>query len=862
MLEILLLKVVVGCELGYQFSECLDTGRDVLFYWKDFCQETLPDPIRGFPCDFQCNAGSKLALLEGRSFGCEKCPPNTYNIGGGVSVHEGEWEQKLELFRKACWSFGWFGWQTNTNCNNWTVQEGSVLSGKGISDTYVDSELHYLAELKKPGSLKVGYRLRNNQEGEFYLNVDSENYIKDTSNGDEDWRYSDIYLLEGFHKIVVGYAYLHSNSSGQFAEIKDFELRGTEYAALVCEPCKSGFSQAGSDSCSHCPVNTYYDKSLNLCKACPEGKYSLGEANSVNECKNKQPCTEKDYYYTYTPCINHTRNIEYHWKEPFICNNQTGVQKPSTLYSQECPNCSEGEFETNQGQVYECLPCAEGTFKDQNGTCLACPSGHFAPKFKNFSDWQSDLSYFNSSCTLASGDPCKVSSGWESSVTGLTSAREPLASSTLSVLVAVPQGPAEISFSFKVLSGHLYFFVGDTLNLTFAESKVVNQTLEEGQTQLKWKCQEGDCIIDWISLEGSNIGGARKCLECPSGSVSSKPKSYCDWCSRGQGSNSNKTECLECSEKEYSRERTNCKRCPEHSLSDSNHTVCLLEEETKLSNGTYFIKRLSGVKQQDSQLYSGYWEGICQREKLSLYCHNTFYGPIYGDENYFYLSVGNPSSISMPSYYSPVDSDPQAYAFGVFDKEKVDHSSLNSSETCIEDSSKVVLNTGSKMSLIEEHSEGFTLYYSEGYPCQGVSKRFSTEINFICDKAAGEGWPEYKGQALCNIVFEWRSRYACKLCTEETLQEVKGLCRGGYRTVSLTEGEHCIQKLTEFTSWQEECSVTKEVMKTWPVVLGVGVLGLMFLGVGILVLCVWRIRKRYQRLIEYRMEDRNSENIS
>jgi hypothetical protein len=55
------------------------------------------------------------------------------------------------------------------------------------------------------------------------------------------------------------------------------------------------------------------------------------------------------------------------------------------------------------------------------------------------------------------------------------------------------------------------------------------------------------------------------------------------------------------------------------------------------------------------------------RERLQLFCHETFYGPIHGEDNFFYLSVLNPGPFDLPSY-DKLDALHTGYAYGVINK--------------------------------------------------------------------------------------------------------------------------------------------------------------------------------------------------
>lgn len=93
--------------------------------------------------------------------------------------------------------------------------------------------------------------------------------------------------------------------------------------------------------------------------------------------------------------------------------------------------------------------------------------------------------------------------------------------------------------------------------------------------------------------------------------------------------------------------------------------MCVGDEMLTFENEMFNLQNITGI----TSGVEGYSSGICARKKLELYCHDTFYGPIPGSENFFYLSLLNPSVPNLPNYYKYDNITWPYYAIGVLDSE-------------------------------------------------------------------------------------------------------------------------------------------------------------------------------------------------
>jgi hypothetical protein len=175
----------------------------------------------------------------------------------------------------------------------------------------------------------------------------------------------------------------------------------------------------------------------------------------------------------------------------------------------------------------------------------------------------------------------------------------------------------------------------------------------------------------------------------------------------------------------------------------------------------------------------------------------------------------------------------------------------------VSDFEKMIVNLGSRVEFIDKTKDGFTVRYSDGAACSLDSDdTFKTDIAFVCDKNEGDGWPMFIHREKCKYVFRWRTAFACKICAEEDMVKIEGNCLDGERTISLVEGPQCIVlNGTSYTEHTEECSVTSELMKSWPIIIGLIALVFLLILAVIFFYCFCRIKNKYNQLLEDRDDE-------
>jgi len=82
------------------------------------------------------------------------------------------------------------------------------------------------------------------------------------------------------------------------------------------------------------------------------------------------------------------------------------------------------------------------------------------------------------------------------------------------------------------------------------------------------------------------------------------------------------------------------------------------------------------------------------------------------------------------------------------------------------------------------------------------------------------------------------------------MKRVKGSCIKGFRKVSLVAGDECIINGTLTENFEESCSVTRELIKTWIVICGIMGIVLLFMASLTFLFCFCRVKSRYTKLLE------------
>ena len=410
-------------------------------------------------------------------------------------------------------------------------------------------------------------------------------------------------------------------------------------------------------------------------------------------------------------------------------------------------------------------------------------------------------------------------------------------------------------------ASNLSFYINDVLQVSYSSdtSQVISALfpLSPGHHVLKWSYKHSASVragayIHWIALSGVGEGGAPECRKCPTGTYSQTGASSCLTCAAGTTSSTDMSKCVNCRWFEYNDIVGNpagCMMCPNYTMASSDHMSCV--GKTNISSEfDYSLRPFTELGVTGSPL-------LCDRGRFKHRCQGPFFGPIIDNEKYFFVSVAQAGLYSHSSY-SRLDNLTMGYAFGIIEKKDlpVKLSDLNMpDEVCVADYSKMVVNLGTRIQEMTFSDSGFTVTYSGGALCHKANNtHFSSVVHFHCNKAAGDGWPLLLYVSNCEYHFTWDSRLACHLCKQGELNLVTGRCVENRRYSFYEEGEKCLYPSAGVLLHMEECSETRDLVKTWPFILAAGAAVFLLLVVTALMWICCKRKRQYERLIEYREE--------
>ena len=873
-------RVCAPAELDIQLTHCLSNStRSALFSPKAAC--TAPPPQADLSCALVCGPGLYLGYdREARKSKCETCPANSYSKGGGVRFagREGMWTKLQDHFITYCYITELFTWLFRTDCESWTpTNDGSELvSGNTSRRAWVQSELVYYAQIVKPGNLTIEYRKKSRMyegvpNGVFAVFVNEEIVLFDETLALDVYKRAELPLSPGIVEIVVQYEKYNAVGFEDLdAHIGLIEITGTHANALECAKCLGGYSAPGAQDCLPCAQNSYFDGTK--CTSCPAGYYSLEGSQGLEDCRAKQPCKSTDYREEFTGCTEGRSTRNYMWIQPHICDEAKGEALPTPVLNQPCDLCSPGYFHSPlspSSLETTCTPCPSGTAVTETNTtittCEACSPGTFASRVLNLTQWIPLPPQVSNDCRPYTGEVCTETTGWLYTSTGLTSGNELTANVylTLGIYTAIVEKEAYFEFSWSM--GREYGSNSRLVVEIDGITQLILNTVEFQRVSQHFRLSRGSrvirlvyhhnsskagsewCLIHWVAIKGSDTGGAPTCKECAYGHYSTAKMANCTECPAGSTSNAEKTACETCPGNAYNDiagNRDGCMPCPLYTVPYSDHTYCIGQANITANQTVYAIGNLTGIGKK----------GLCTEEKFALSCLGSFYGPIRAKNSDFYISVLNPAALHL-DMYANYDQLPIGYAYGLIPKGNL---SLSGSQLkvpdspCLSDSSKFLVNLGSRIDSVLPSPQGLNISYINGSKC-GKSGNYSLTLSLKCDKTESEGFPEFHSEVGCNYQFLWRSRLACPVCSKADMSEIRSPCTDGVRYIYYVEGRSCIVRADlQMLYFIESCSAIGETMNTTAALIIISiVLGLLLLTLVVLG-CFCQVNRKYRLLLEHR----------
>jgi len=742
-------------DIGHFYTPCLGGKRDLIYYWKmgHDCRGgvSLPDNIVGRPCPITCGAG--LRLPPGGS-ACESCRPGYYTLGNGRRINSWyEWPEDLS-FQTWCEEMLFGTRIPPSRCAGWKLNGTYVESG--IAGRWgISSVLRLEVQLVVSGYIAFLAQVDAEQGfDKFYFRMDDNPRLWiDNSVTPQLWKFN---LTAGIHIFEWRFTKDYFIDRGaDRAAIWMIELGGISFAEETCNPCVPGTfnDRVGSSDCLQCPANTYNNVSASTrCYACPDTHYSYPGSTT---CTLRLPCTTRDYEAYYSECEEgNVRTKFYRWLEPMICNPNSGVQLPPPQYNQTCAPCNPGERRSGHNCVY----CEEGSMSvgGPTATCQRCPAGTYAPKKRSFSSWNRWPE--NSTLFCATG-PCgtmwrlredHADSGTNhgaNAAVGFALAPVVMKESGTFTINATLTCVAYCNFNIYVNQSLYAFWWADWTRGTVKMNSTFN--LRAGTHDVAFiyrhytsNNEAGNAKIYTISFTGVRDGGATECVACPVGTYSTEGVSVCTPCSVGTYADRlNSTQCSPCPANTYQNDvgQKECKPCGTNTYTPPGAAFCSDNNCTFIMNDTvYYLGNLTKT--------------------------NGAYGPLVDGTNAYYLNVCSRNSTCT-------------------DRRGI---SLNSYACEVGVNETVSLGTVVSYYPLESPSEeGLVMRLTDGTRgrCSNLNgtKPREANITFICDPLAGSGTPTIVSvnDTLCSYNFEWRSVFACPLCTERHYSSQLTVCQNG-----------------------------------------------------------------------------------
>ena len=859
MIWLLFLQTCLSCEYSKEFTEC-SQGSLAVVITPSNCTDSSISVIPGLSCIFECPAGTYLDYDESlHSLTCTLCEAGTFSIGGGTRISS--WNSLSMLnFQSYCWVMKTTGWTMNTDCWGWhSNSDAALVSGSASINQWYETDLVFYPSIVKPGSLKVTYRKETTDYegwslGDFYIFVDDNLLYFDYNSDTPHWVTVTIQLEVGLHSVQLVFDKFVTDQVSE-VQIKEIQVRGTEYSSADCEACSIGYSAGGSDECTVCDIGSFLNGTQ--CSSCPPGFLSKPGSLSQADCFRLQACTSEGYGYIYSPCEEGRMTKVFQWNDPLLCDN-SGLSLPSNEQA-ACRACPTGMY--YEGQA--CTACPTGSFitaTDYGEVCTVCAPGNYAPKLSEYTDWVEVPLQFNPYCVSAKLTSCPFA--WEPRGTYLATSPVyiPFSQVGISTKAVISEQDSFVDYEYSVSGAYVkfsFYIDGVEVNTTVGEADGhFVQAVSAGSHSFKWVCYHLDyeneaCRISRILITGTADGGSSSCRPCRPGFYSSVATDYCAACQSGFTSSSDLTMCLPCTGNTYSNRPGPCSDCPEGTNANTQHTECVAGSSLEIDSARFMAGNLTGVD-GDIPYY-------CTLDRFKTYCYQTFYGPSRGNNSYFYISVLNPSFISMPSYIQA--SDMNSYAFGVIDIDQLtvfEQEILKPNDTCGQDYSRIIVNLGSEVESVTKTYMGFNVTYVNGDRCT-PDENFSINIMFQCDKFELEGWPTYLETIGCRHEFYWPTVHACEICTDSMLVPSQGVCSHGEQYTYLFEGPYCIMEDgVPYKLVVDPCN-QNHVFKTAPFIFSMILVLVMLIIVGITIFCACRSRNMYKRLIQYKSDGRNIE---
>ncbi|GFY63450.1 UPF0577 protein KIAA1324-like [Trichonephila inaurata madagascariensis] len=840
----------------YEFTECdQNGGRWRVSVPKPLtCVGGAPNPpTRVNDCRISCEAGTYFnrSTLE-----CLSCPPGTYSLGGGVKFDSWDhlptgFHVSVEPFESNFRLLHNFATDYGINCSEygWKPKKSFISSHGGPCA----ATLSYSVELVKPGVLSYTYQYTDPsilfnfeaQNDQCQSIEDVEKYKWPRITEEAKWRTSTVQLKAGLNVLywkTAGMGFSDKMKKSKPLRIKKIEISGVAYTS-ECTPCAPGYySSSGSKLCTPCPENTYSEAGSSDCTPCDAlTQYSpKGSA----KCLERPPCTKQDYYEIHAPCDEmKLTQIIYKWVEPKICRDDVplSVSLPTSSDRIPCPPCNPGMEYSNQSM---CAFCEKDHYSDGSEPCRKCPPST-APNYGLFFKWWPEIppGMFSRCMTLEeggcmsnivwqpTGDHIRTTSGQSLDAYLILSLDVPGFRTKERIINGQSAEIGTISFTFELVCSQMCVFAfmmssnrkpvteiqswtGRTLKQHFSYDITVDdgytfnwvfQKLGIGENATSDSIQNDMAKIYDITVLNTISGGASECEPCPQGTEAQGLLYRCIPCPPGHYlKDSENLECLPCPYNTYlwkavPQGSESCRSCGPGLRSEDGQR-CYSDCRVYLVDGTFFdlstlpaymeVKGSPLFTASGTQYFHVFNISLCgQNGKPTSVCRN----------NVTYHSLDPQTEEMVNSFVCRATIVPSQNGDG---RESLVTQSVSIGDTLVGITTKHKLNDIEVVDEFVQSSEGQSdihFFYTSPEKTQACSEGRSTTITLRCDSnMEGSGLispPTSCSDGTCdgcNFHFLWRTRLACRVCTESDYQIVRGECVQGKQTLHYISPQGCI----------------------------------------------------------------------
>uniref|UniRef100_A0A7N9AQC9 Endosome-lysosome associated apoptosis and autophagy regulator family member 2a n=1 Tax=Mastacembelus armatus TaxID=205130 RepID=A0A7N9AQC9_9TELE len=864
----------------YEYTECDSTGSR----WRVAIPQSpgactgLPEPVRGTECTFSCKAGE---FLEMSAQECTQCAAGSYSLGSGIRFDQ--WDSMPAGFSSLATSLenGPHGAdRIACNSSSW-VPQGNYLESNRDECTV---SLIYAVHLKKQGFVSFEYQyLDNNLLFEFFVNLKSGTNILY-------WRTGGVLMGTKVVKPVL---------------LKNIQIEGVAYTS-ECFPCKPGmFSRApGSSMCEPCPRDTYSGHGASSCTPCNTTSQYAAEASAV--CKDRPPCSKKDYFQIHTACDHEGKTqVIYKWIEPKIClEGVPGAETfPPSGEREPCPPCNPGFYNNDMAT---CSPCPPGTFSDGMKPCKQCPAGTEPTLGYEFKWWNILPANMKTSCFNVGNSKCDSMNGWEMAGDHIQSGAGSSDNDYLILNIHIPgfKLPTSVSsrsgtefgritFEFETLCTadcELYFMmdvnrksttVVESWERTKARQSYMHIMTKNASVSYTWAFQRTNQPSDVrhyvndvariysISVSNAVDGVSSGCRAC---ALSTQPSSStCVPCPPGHYIDTHTSQCTECPRNTRLVSHTSpgpeaCRPCGPGSRSDKDHSLCYSDCHFTHTSGnvtlTFDFSLLGSVgtlmngpsfTSKGTKYFHQFNISLCGGQQLAVCTDNVTDLSITDTQTEKGEGANSVKSFICQSTVIP--------ASGRGFHTALSSQSINLANTflgaTVENTLDGIRARPELYPWTSKKVPDINFYYRSLEATSSCESGRSAVVTLRCDpekSTKGElAVPSQCPAATCDgctFHFLWESSGACPTCTEKDYHQIEGVCKGGHQDLLYvwTEPKLCMGGVT----LPEKKTLPCEGMELW-VRLGAGLGAFTAVLLVSLTCYFWKKNKRleykYSRLV-------------